>query len=126
MPEPAFNTPGVTLEATIQSLDSALETGIPVFIGLVDPGSAGRPLRDELVGGRRVVEVDTSLWSKLEARAGMEWGGGYLGAAVRGFFDNGGRRCYVVIPTPKPDKPEPNRGSGTDRLSQGRNDHELA
>jgi phage tail sheath protein FI len=40
--------------------------------------------------------VMLSLWSQFEDHVGRPGHDSYLGYAVRGFFENGGNRCYVV------------------------------
>jgi phage tail sheath protein FI len=38
-----------------------------------------------------------SLWSQFERNFVQPWRDSYLAYAVRGFFENGGQRCYVVL-----------------------------
>jgi len=82
---PTYVTPGVYYERT-------------------DAGSAGiGPLRTDItgfVGIARRGPVDVALpmnsWRQFVAHYGDFTGAGYLAYAVRGFFENGGQRCWVV------------------------------
>lgn len=75
--------PGVYLEEVTRRPEPALETGVPVFLGRL------REEREELL------HLDYRAWVALEERD-RRWAEGQLGFAVRGFFENGGRRCYVA------------------------------
>ncbi|MEZ4384627.1 MAG: phage tail sheath subtilisin-like domain-containing protein [Nannocystaceae bacterium] len=80
-----YNVPGIYRELVRESPEIQFRTGTPAFLGLVHPAAAlpAEPpvlLRPDDLGRR----VDRPLV------------GGYLEAAVRGFFDNGGQRCRVV------------------------------
>jgi uncharacterized protein len=83
--------PGVYLEKEF-GLPRRTEflTGVPAFLGLastqIPPGGKGR----------RAGPVMLSLWSQFEHHVGQPVSGSYLAYAVRGFFENGGQRCYVV------------------------------
>jgi len=68
--------PGVYLEEVPRARRAPLTTGVPAFIGVT--------------GLSRVMRLD--VWD--EAMAPRL--GGYARAAVRGFFGNGGQRCYLV------------------------------
>ena len=80
-----YGTPGVSIERT----DAArvepvvLRTDITAFIGLAERGPLDTPV---------VVES----WRQFQGHFGRLFGSGYLAYAVRGFFDNGGLRCWVV------------------------------
>ena len=65
-------------------------TGVPAFLGLTpaDPLSG--------VPAKRYSPVMLSLWSQFEHHIGRRRSGGFLAYAVRGFFENGGERCYVI------------------------------
>lgn len=58
-------------------------TGVPVFLGLTRRGPLDRPVR--VISERHFVEI-----------FGESLPDGYLGAAIRGFFGNGGEACYVL------------------------------
>src|SRR6185436_19302214 len=90
--------PGVYLEQEARRPTPALETGVPAFVGVID----ARFTTVAPFAGGGVAPVDYATWSMLEASAGAGWARGCLGFAVRGFFENGGRRCYVA-PTPAAD-----------------------
>jgi uncharacterized protein len=65
-------------------------TGVPAFLGIrpeVGP-TKSKPKPN--------VPIMLSLWSHFQSYIGTPEPNGYLGYAVRGFFANGGQRCYVV------------------------------
>jgi uncharacterized protein len=66
-------------------------TGVPVFLGVVGkPPNKGQP-------AEMYKAVLMSLWTHFELHVGDPASYGYLAYAVRGFFVNGGQRCYVVL-----------------------------
>jgi len=75
-----------------------------VYFERMDASSAGIPgLRTDIAGfigiaesGPRNVPVPIESCRQFEAYFGSFIGTGYLAYAVRAFFDNGGRRCWVV------------------------------
>jgi uncharacterized protein len=77
--------PGVRIERT----DSAraeplvLRTDIAAFVGLAERGPLDTP-------------VAVESWRQFQAHFGERIATAYLAYAVRGFFDNGGRRAWVV------------------------------
>lgn len=80
---PTYRTPGVYIEDVLPPLASQLRTGVPVFLGLAESGPVNTPQMHD-------------LWSQFGETFGGPLSGGYLAHAVRGFFANGGRQCYVV------------------------------
>lgn len=58
-------------------------TGVPGFIGLTEKGPTNEPVRIESE------EQFVKIYGELEE-------GGYLRDAIRGFFKNGGKFCYVL------------------------------
>ena len=80
--------PGVYLTEISPSPVTELLTGVPIFFGLVDDNQKVdySPRRLTLLG-----QFEQFFSSKQD---------GYLEDAVRGFFENGGRLCYVM---PLPD-----------------------
>lgn len=83
-----YRTPGVYREDVFLQPATGLPTGIAGFVGLAAATAAAVPApillhrKEELVG---------TLPSPPY---------GYLGAAITGFFANGGRRCYVALADP--------------------------
>lgn len=75
--------PGVYLEDVFSTPEPELMTGVPAFLGLSNSGSLNTP---QLL----------TLWPQFEQHFGKLLSDSYLGYAVRGFFENGGRLCYVV------------------------------
>ncbi len=87
IPQPA--SPGVYWEEVAPRPPVTLATGVPAFLG-VAPETDGNG-KAKLFAGFD----DVRRWLGKE-RLGNPAPGHYLGAAVRGFFANGGRRCYVI------------------------------
>jgi uncharacterized protein len=82
---PAYSTPGVYFEradAVVPAI-TALRTDIAGFVGIAERG----PLH---------LATPVESWRQFQAIFGNFIGGGYLAYVVKGFFENGGRRCYVV------------------------------
>lgn len=76
-------TPGVYRQEIFPQGASELPTGVPAVLGFAGRGPAGEP-------------VSLSLWPQYVEKFGNEEEHSYLAYAVRGFFENGGRQCYVV------------------------------
>jgi uncharacterized protein len=87
-------TPGVRFEYDgIVERQPAFSTGVPVFVGFVEPGS-----ESTLTKYGRPEWIALTKWDQREfARVvGAPIVGSYFSYAVRGFFENGGKRCVVV------------------------------
>jgi hypothetical protein len=92
----AEKAPGVYLEKEFRApRRTFFSTGVPAFLGLMPASSQPEQSRPT----PRMI----SLWSQFEqhiaklprnARLAPDW---YLAHAIRGFFQNGGHWCYVVI-----------------------------
>ncbi len=70
-------------------------TGVPVFVGVLPAKSA----KERGEAARKLVynkPLPLSLWSQFERDLGRAANQDYLAYAVRGFFENGGQRCFVV------------------------------
>ncbi len=82
---PTYTTPGVYYERVDAgaSAIAPLRTDIAGFVGIARSG----PLH-------RAVPVDT--WRQFQAWFGDFTGAGYLAYAVRAFFENGGKRAWIV------------------------------
>ena len=82
---PAYVTPGVYYERADTSGNtlSPLRTDIAGFVGMARRG----PLH---------LALPVDSWRQFEATFGEFTGAAYLAYAVRAFFENGGRRCWVV------------------------------
>lgn len=78
-----YQAPGVYREDVYPPPPAALLTGVPVFLGYAASGVVGQPL-------------PLTMWPRFEQVLGPPRPDGYLGAAVRGFFENGGSLCYAV------------------------------
>ncbi len=76
--------PGVYRIDVFPTAAEGLRTGVPAFLGLAErdtPASAPQLL---------------TLWPEFERFFGRALPNGYLADSVRGFFENGGRACYVL------------------------------
>jgi uncharacterized protein len=86
-----YATPGVHREDVFPTPLPDLPTGIPVFLGLT---STVEPQHT-------VIPVNTprslTLWTQFQQYFGVLPADRYLADAVRGFFENGGERCYVIL-----------------------------
>ena len=82
---PVYQTPGVYYERVDASAPAiaAIRTDVAGFVGIAERG----PLH---------TAVPVQSWRQFQAYFGDFIGAGYLAYAVRAFFENGGRRCWVV------------------------------
>ena len=88
----AYQTPGVYyehLDATPPAV-TAIRMDVAGFVGIARRGPLDLP-------------VPVQSWRQFEAHFGGVTGAGYLGYAVRAFFENGGLRCWVVRVASKED-----------------------
>src|SRR5690349_19278241 len=83
-----YQTPGVYREEVILKSPPELQTGVPGFVGFVKSESARR--FNEPVLLNRSNEFDARFGAHLPD-------GSYLADGIRGFFSNGGARCYVAV-----------------------------
>src|SRR5689334_6181453 len=83
-----YGAPGVYLEEKFRQPHGDLfRTGVPVFVGLYKlPTEKSKPFR-----------IVLDLWSQFTQHVGTLYQDCMLGYAVRGFFQNGGQRCHVVV-----------------------------
>ncbi len=83
MTQGRYKTPGVYRQDVFERAPAELRTGVPLFLGLASqqPESEAQKL---------------TLWPQFIEQFGAPLADGYLGAAVQGFFANGGNLCYVV------------------------------
>lgn len=81
----AYSKPGAYIEwqDASQASITPLRTDIAGFVGLAACGPIDTP-----------VPVESTR--QFEAHFGSFIGGGFLAYAVRGFFENGGQRCWIV------------------------------
>ncbi|GAB6095346.1 hypothetical protein JCM14469_15980 [Desulfatiferula olefinivorans] len=99
-----YVSPGLFIESVGPDSNTALETAVPLFIGLLpldDPAvceeiaaSGLYRLRTASPAGDGPFPVCISRAGAVEAFGGLD-GSGFLTDAVRGFFENGGKRCRV-------------------------------
>lgn len=96
-PKNKSSAPGVRFEETAPKKRSALQTGIPLFVGFGQI-SGQRESTIVMSGGIQALEITSREEFEQGIRVGLY--GGFLDYAVRGFFQNGGQRC-VVVPLPE-------------------------
>jgi phage tail sheath protein FI len=82
---PAYTTPGVYYETVDASAADirAVRTDVAGFVGIAERGPLDVP-------------VPVESWRQFETHFGGMIGAGYLAYVARAFFENGGRRCWVV------------------------------
>ena len=80
-----YQTPGVYYQRVDAGEGSiaAIRTDVPGFVGIAERGPVDTP-------------VPVQSWRQFQAQFGGFTANGFLAYAVRGFFENGGRRCWVV------------------------------
>ena len=81
-------TPNVYLEEVFPARRAGFRTGVPAFLGAVQPISGGR----QAAGA----PVMLSLWPQFREHFSWVPGDTYLPQSVRGFFENGGQMCYIA------------------------------
>ncbi|AFY33607.1 phage tail sheath subtilisin-like domain-containing protein [Calothrix sp. PCC 7507] len=85
--------PGVSLTSIVPTPESELLTGVPVFFGLASlkPKPGETPTKKlTLASEPKKLTLATDFQQYFEQIKG------YLGDAIKGFFENGGRLCYVI------------------------------
>ncbi len=88
---PTYQSPGVYKEEKFPSPAAELLTAVPAFLGY----TVQVPQNDR--GVKRFYEPRRlTIWPQFEEFFGRSPTGGYLADAVRGFFENSGRFCYVL------------------------------
>lgn len=88
----SYKTPGVYLEEILPAPAPELITGVPAFLGVTNKNATNKGVA---VNQPKLLK----LWPQFEQFFGQQSSenGKYLAHAVRGFFENGGRLCYVVF-----------------------------
>ena len=85
----SYSVPGLYWGTDVSRLPvSGFQTGTPVFLGYAKPVRVATKSRDPW--------VLLSSWEDFGSHFGRGEEGGYLAPAVKGFFENGGQRCYVM------------------------------
>ncbi|MEG3933730.1 hypothetical protein QT990_21165, partial [Microcoleus sp. T3_B1] len=85
-------TAGVYLEQIFPAPSPDLITGVPAFLGVTKVKNAEKKEKEEDANQPNLLK----LWPQFEQFFVQASSGSYLAHAVRGFFENGGRLCYVV------------------------------
>lgn len=91
---PYLTAPGVILQDIALIPRDDLMTGVPVFLGVTDAQS-NHP-SNQLLEFSAIPQMLT-LWPQFLQLFGRYPVSDYLTHAVRGFFENGGRLCYVLL-----------------------------
>ncbi|MBL9127233.1 MAG: phage tail sheath subtilisin-like domain-containing protein, partial [Verrucomicrobiales bacterium] len=85
---------GIRFEAQPAPSETLPRMDIAVFVGFASRGPIDRPVVvEDFAGFREVFGPDLALAWSTERRAVLS---AQLSLAVRGFFENGGRRCWVI------------------------------
>ena len=114
-----YLTPGIYRQDLFPVPPRELRTGVPAFLGLVEEKDALHPAEpvsaqaSSLAGVSFLVRADEQTLEEAGIRSGeperfTRWpqfqqtyetlrAKSYVGHAVRGFFENGGRLCYVQM-----------------------------
>jgi hypothetical protein len=85
-------SPGVYLEEAAPESPLALRTGVPVFVGFTAEGRGRADLGTE----HAATVCRLAHWEEFAECIRGAIPGGFLGYAVRGFFENGGAHCVVL------------------------------
>jgi phage tail sheath protein FI len=88
---PDYQTPGVYRQDLFPAPAAELRTGVPAFLGVAGEASQ---VADKVPPYQ---PCPLTLWPQFVQHLGQPGPGGYLAYAVRGFFENGGELCYVVL-----------------------------
>lgn len=83
---PQYFAPSVYVEERVPPPAPGLRTGIPIFLGLTE-------FSPEQTAAPDVFAI--TCWAEFQQKFGSPIISGYLSYAVRGFFQNDGRLCYV-------------------------------
>jgi phage tail sheath protein FI len=91
-----YRAPGVYREEIFLQPEAPLPTGIPAFVGIFQSreNTAEPPTNLPILLHRQEEFLD-SFTNTVTNALGIT-SEGYLQTAIRGFFENGGTRCYVV------------------------------
>jgi uncharacterized protein len=85
-------SPGVYIQPAVRPGKDVFQTGVPLFIGF--GASDEQDDRSPVAGGYAIHRL--TRWEQFAQTIRIDEPEGYLDYAVRGFFQNGGRRCVVV------------------------------
>ncbi|MCP4118892.1 MAG: phage tail sheath family protein [Desulfobacteraceae bacterium] len=85
--------PGVHFEEAAPEKRPAIQTGVPVFLGVGEISGTGGC--GEVAAGRTEI-LRLTCWEQFEQCIRVGGSGGFLDYAVRGFFENGGEHCIVA------------------------------
>lgn len=96
-PESKRKIPGISLSTIIPTPEAELLTGVPVFLGLAQPKQ--KPENNE----PKKLSLATQFNEPKKLSLAIQFDdlftpaeGSYLPDVLKGFFENGGRLCYVI------------------------------
>jgi phage tail sheath protein FI len=93
----AYYTPGVYIEEVDKGTKpiQGVSTSVTAFIGFT---ARAEKVQEDGITTRSILGAPTLVtnWAQFESHFGSYHPDAYLPYAVRGFFDNGGTRCYVI------------------------------
>jgi len=99
-PYPPLTAPGVILQDIALIPRDALMTGVPIFLGVT-------PIHSHQLLEFSATPKMLTLWTQFLQQFARYPVSDYLTHAVRGFFENGGRLCYVLLlPNASQDNPD--------------------
>jgi len=105
-----YSVPGVYWDKLSPSTpEPEIETGVPIFLGYAMPVLEPEP-------SRHPWHVVTT-WEEFGIHFRQGKTSGYLAPAIRGFFENGGRRCYVM-PLSEAKSPEQALTDGLEKVGR--------
>lgn len=84
--------PGVFFEESAPEKTPEFRTGVPAFLGFAAPTDSNLALKT----GKFFHPYVLTRWRQFHESVGDSPSWGFLGQAVKGFFENGGRQCVVV------------------------------
>lgn len=91
--------PGVHFQELPPRPERELKTGVPLFVGFGEVIHGGKQKKNDRLEKLQADSASVcrfSLWEQFAAVTRIS-GEGFLDYAVRGFFENGGKHCVVVL-----------------------------
>lgn len=104
----AHPIPGVFFEESVPEKTLEFRTGVPAFLGFAAPIDSVRSPET----GKFFHPYVLTRWEQFHESVGDSPGWGFLGDAIRGFFENGGKQCVVVSLPFDPSVNAPSQVSG--------------
>ncbi|WP_017303728.1 phage tail sheath family protein [Spirulina subsalsa] len=118
LPAPTLTAPGVILQDIAPTPREGLMTGVPVFVGGTQAQSDSHGRLDQQQLDYLASPKKLTLWPEFLQQFAEFPLSSYLTQALRGFFENGGRLCYVLL-LPQESEQEPLFSLNTATLGHG-------